>query len=145
MNWSSGVVATIGLAELEQRDVGKATVAIALHGCEQAWQQARAHRRHLDRDRVGEFERLGAAAEQLGLARGMNDHVTASTSPRAASKRRARRDAALALGQHGVRATPAHARQRRRGHAIETGNAHDLFHEIGGAVDVGPPASAPSR
>ena len=52
----------------------------------------------------------------FGLGRGMNDQVIASTSPRAASARRARRARLLALGQHRARDAGG-TRQRRRGHA----------------------------
>ena len=68
----------------------------------------------------------------------MNDQVTASTSPRAASARlalRVRTCNAVSTGLRGVRA----AAERRRGDAVDADDAHDLLDHVGLAFDVGPP------
>ena len=63
---------------------------------------------------------------------GLDQPAAGERAPRAAH-------ALLALGQHGA-GDAADARHRRRRHLVEAGDAHDLLDEIGGAVDVGPPA-----
>ena len=80
------------LADLEQRHVAEAAVGVALRRLEQARQQARAHVGEVGRDRVGERQlarRRRRTARPRALA--MNDQVTASTRPRAASARLASR------------------------------------------------------
>ena len=44
----------------------------------------------------------------------------------------------LLFGEHCAR-DAVRTRQRRRGHAIEPGDAHDLFNEVGGSMNVGTP------
>ena len=110
------LVAAIGLAHLEQRHVGKAAVAVALDGRQQARQQARPHRRHLARDRIGELQRVAAAAEVPAPAsRGMNDHVMASTMPRPASS--------APGAAHAPLASRSARRGRRRGRAASAPTA----------------------
>ena len=73
----------------------------------------------------------------FGLA--MNDQVTASRRPSAASARLATR-VRFCSGVSTGRGTPASSRgQRRRRHAVEAGDAHDLLDDVGLAVDVGAP------
>ena len=62
-----GLVSAISLAKLEKREILEAAVAIALRGRQQPRQQARAHRGHLDGDRVRQLERLQPSAEQLRM------------------------------------------------------------------------------
>ena len=113
-------VAAIDLADLEEGEIGEAAIGVALRRRDQAGQQARPHVRHVGGDRVGERERRIAAAEASAAFREMNDQVTASTSPRAASARLARRVRVWIERQHRLRrrrapaaAAPA-ARCRRR-------------------------------
>ena len=60
-------IAAIGLADLEQGRIGHATIAIALHGGEQARQQARPHAGHFARNRIGQLQGVLTAAEQRRL------------------------------------------------------------------------------
>ena len=71
-----------------------------------------------------------------GLA--MNDQVTASTRPRAASARLALRVRTCGDGEHRLARRLA-AVERRRGHAVDAGDAHDFLDDIGLAFDVGAP------
>ena len=84
-------VALENLADLEQRDIGEAAIGIGLRRRDEARQQARPHVGQIGRDRIGEREFGLPAAEQFGRGFAMNDQVTASTMPRAASARLARR------------------------------------------------------
>ena len=68
----------------------------------------------------------------------MNDQVTASTRPRAASARLALRVRILQRGQHGLARRVA-ARERSQRHAVDARDAHDLLDDIGLAFDVGAP------
>jgi len=61
-----GLVALEHLADLEQRDIGRAAIGIGLRRRDQAGQQARPHVRQVGSDRVGERELGLAAAEQFG-------------------------------------------------------------------------------
>ena len=51
-----GAIAFEDLADLEQRDIGKAAIAIGLHGRDQAGQQARPHVGEVGGDRIGEHQ-----------------------------------------------------------------------------------------
>ena len=62
-----GPVAAEDLADLEQRDIGKAAVGVLLRRRDEAGHEARPHVGQLGGDRIGERERRIAAAEQLGL------------------------------------------------------------------------------
>ena len=68
----------------------------------------------------------------------MNDQVTASTRPRAASARLALRVRTCSGGEHRLARRLA-AVERRRGHAVDADDAHDLLDDVGLALDVGPP------
>ncbi len=60
--------AFVGLAKLEQRDIGGAAIAITGDGGQQPRQETGTHRRHFDRDRIGEVEFGRATAEVPGFA-----------------------------------------------------------------------------
>ncbi len=68
----------------------------------------------------------------------MNDQVTPSIEPRAASARFAATRALLQRGQHGF-ARIFVTLERRHRHAVETRDAHDFFDKIGFAFDVAAP------
>src|ERR1700756_2203588 len=72
----------------------------------------------------------------------MNDQVTASTIPRAARPRLARRGAGwgaeLDRRQHRLARCVAPL-ERRLGHIVDADNAHDLLHDVGLAVHVAAP------
>ncbi len=131
--------AGIGLPNLKQSDIGETAVAIALGGGEQSWQQARAHRGQLARNRVGELQCVLATAEQLGLApwnerpgHGLDQSARGENAARSART-------PLALGQY--RAGHAClARHRGGGDVVEADNADDFLDEVGRAVNVRPPA-----
>ena len=107
------LVAAIGLADLEQRHIGEAAIAVALHRREQTRQQARPHRRHLGRDGIGEDQRFRAAAEMLGLTllderpRDRLDETTCGQRAAGAAH------AFLPLGQRRARNATIETRQRR--------------------------------
>ena len=85
-------VAPEDLSDFEQRDVGKSAIAIGLRRGDQARQQARPHVGQIGGDRIGEREFASARRRTVRhAALAMNDQVTASTMPRAASARLARR------------------------------------------------------
>ena len=60
-------VALIGARHLEQSDVAKAAIGIALRRRDQPRQQRGPHVRHVGGDRVGELQFRLAAAEKLGV------------------------------------------------------------------------------
>ena len=67
------------------------------------------------RDRVGEHQRLAAAAERrCRVSSAMNDQVTASVSPRAASARLARRVRSWIGVSTGLATVGLRAHRRRR-------------------------------
>ena len=68
----------------------------------------------------------------------MNDHVTASTMPRAASARLARRVRDWIGVRIGLRGVVA-AIERRHRHLVDADDAHDLLDDVGLAVHVGAP------
>ena len=68
----------------------------------------------------------------------MNDHVTASTMPRAASARLARRVRSWIGVSTGLRGVVA-ALERRHRHLVDADDAHDLLDDVGLAVHVGAP------
>ena len=115
------LVASEDLPDLEQRHVAEAAIGVALRRLDQARQQARAHVGQIRRDRVGERElRLSPPPNSSASSLAMNDQVTASTRPRAASARLASARARLdqrqdRLGDRVVdRAAAASARCGRR-------------------------------
>ena len=130
-------VALEHLPDLEQRDVGIAAVGILLR-----------------RARRGPGIRLGRMSERsaaIGLASASsglpppkssacgletNDQVTASTMPRAASARLALRVRIWIVGQHRLARVVA-ALERRRRHAVDADDAHDLLDDVGLAMHVG--------
>ena len=67
----------------------------------------------------------------------MNDHVTASSSPRAASTRRAVRRRFWIVGQH-ARRDVMEPRQRIDRHLVDAHHAHHLLDEVGLLRHVGP-------
>ena len=69
----------------------------------------------------------------------MNDQVTASTSPLAASARLAARVRLCRIGEHRTPGVGA-ALERRRRHALKAENADDFLDEVGLALDVAAPA-----
>ncbi len=92
---------------------------------------------------IGELQFRRAAAEQLGMIlAGMKDQVTASIMPRAASARRAVRVRICSVVR--MRAVDrAVAVERLRRDVVDAVDAHDLFDEVGLAIDVRTPGSAP--
>ena len=68
----------------------------------------------------------------------MNDQVTASTSPRAASARFALRVRTCAAVSTGLRGASPRSNGVER-HAVDTDDAHDLLDDVGLALDVRPP------
>ena len=68
----------------------------------------------------------------------MNDHVTASTMPRAASARLARRVRSWIVVRTGLRGVVATLERRHR-HLVDADDAHDLLDDVGLAVHVGAP------
>ena len=58
-----GPVAAIGLADLEEGEIADAAIGIALGRGDEAGKQARPHVRHVGGDRIGEHQRIAAAAE----------------------------------------------------------------------------------
>ena len=61
-----GLVAAEDLADLEQRDIGRAAIDVGLCGRDQSGQQARPHVGEIRRNRIGERELGLSAAEHLG-------------------------------------------------------------------------------
>ena len=134
-----GTSAPIGLPKLEQGAVGEASVAVSLRGGDQPRQQRRTH--------------LPTCSVEIGLlsvssgcpppnsfasSGGMNDQVTASTSPRAASTRRVSLWRFCASVSTGL-ATPASRGIRRCRHFIDAGEPHHFLDQVGGAGNVRPP------
>ena len=68
----------------------------------------------------------------------MNDQVTASVMPRAASARLASRVRSWIGGEHRLAGVGA-ARKRRRRHALDADDAHQLLDDVGAALHVRPP------
>ena len=68
----------------------------------------------------------------------MNDQVTASTMPRAASARLALRVRTWIGVSTGLRGASPRVERRRR-HAVDADDAHDLLDDVGLALDVRPP------
>ena len=68
----------------------------------------------------------------------MNDQVTASTMPRAASARLARRVRSWIVVRTGLRGVVA-ALERRHRHLVDADDAHDLLDDVGLAVHIGAP------
>ena len=134
-----GTVAQEGLADLEQRHVADAAVGVALRRRDQGRQQARPHVREVRRDGIGERELRLAAPEGFRL-------LARHEGPRhgldqAAGRKRAPGVARAALDQAEPCARNAGARrQRRRGHAVEPDDPHDLLDQVSLSLDVGPPA-----
>ena len=69
----------------------------------------------------------------------MNDQVTASTRPEAASTRRASHVRFCNKVRIGCATRAIFTRHRGRSDAIDAGNAQDFFDEIGLAFDIGTP------
>ena len=82
------------------------------------------------RDRVGELQLRLPPPKRFASASEMNDQVTASSSPRAASTRRAMRRRFWMRRQH-ARRDVVEARQRIDRHLVDAHHAHDLFDEVG--------------
>ena len=131
-------VAAEDLPDLEQRHVGEAAVGVPLRAAIRPG------------SRLGRMSERSAAiglasassalpppnSSACGLA--MNDQVTASTMPRAASARLALRVRICTAVRIGLRALRA-AVERRRRHAVDADDAHHLFDDVGLAVHVRPP------
>ena len=58
-----GPVAAIGLADLEEGEIADTAIGIALGRRDEAGKEARPHVGHLGGDRIGEHQRIVAAAE----------------------------------------------------------------------------------
>ena len=132
-------VAEEDLADLEQRDVAEAAPRVALGRVGEAGNEARPHVGEIGGDRIGERQGGLAAAEQFGLRLG--DERPGDRFAQAERRQRAlgRAGALLQQRQHGARHARVEPRQRRRRHAVEAGDAHDLLDDVGLAVDVGAP------
>ena len=98
-----GLVAGEDLADLEQRHIGKAAIGVLLRRRHQAGDEARPHVREIGRDRIGERELRPPPPNNWACALAMNDHVTASVRPRAASARLALRVRTWAVVSTGLR------------------------------------------
>ena len=131
-------VAAENLAHFKQRDIGEAAVGVLLRAGDQAGQQARPHVGEVGRDRIGERQLRLAAAEQLRLRLG-------DERPRHRLDHAARGERALGLagahlhGREDRLARIGAAVERRRRHAVDADDAHDLLDDVGLAVDVRPP------
>ena len=106
-------VAAEHLADLEQRDVAEAAPRVAFGRGDEAGNEARAHVGKVGGDRVGQRQPAPPPnSSAAGLE--MNDQVTASRRPSAASARLAGRVRFCSSVSTGA-GTPVRARQRRRG------------------------------
>ena len=127
------------LADLEQRDVAEAAPRVALRRRREAGDQARPHVGHVGGDRIGERQRRLAAAEQLGVRLRDERPGHRLVEPERGQRPLGGAGALLQQRQHRRRHAGREPRQRRRGDAVEAGDADDLLDDIGLAVDVGPP------
>ncbi len=132
------VVALEDLSDLEQRGIGKAAVGIALRRHDQAGNEAWPHVGQFGGDRVGKRQCRAAAAEKLGLV--FRDERPGDGLNQAARGQRAFGLAGPVLncGEHRL-AREFTARERRRRHAVDADNAHDLFDNVGAPVHIRPP------
>ena len=118
----------------------QAAPRVALGGRGEAGDQARAHVGEIGGDRIGERQRGRAAAEQFGLRLGDERPGHRLAEARARRARAWRGGCASAAASAPACGTPVvEPRQRRRRHAVEPGDAHDLLDDVGLAVDVGAP------
>ena len=117
----------------------EAAPRVALRGGDEAGHEARTHVGEIGGDRIGERQRGRAAAEHFGLRLG--DERPGHRLAQAERGERALGEAGALLQQRQNR--PRHARveprQRRRRHAVEADDAHDLLDDVGLALDVGAP------
>ena len=133
-----GPVALEDLPHLEQRGIDEAAIGVALAGRHEARDQARAHVRQIRCDRVGERKLGLAAAEQFGLR--LCDERPVDRLDHAARGQRALGAAGAQLdrGQDRLARCVA-AIERRKRHAIDADDPHDLLDDVGLALHVGAP------
>ena len=130
------------LSDLEQRDILNAAIRIALRGHDEPRHQARTHIGKIRRDRVGEAQLGLAAAESLRRAlrdkrpRHCLDHAAQGQRPLGEPR------ALLKDGEHGL-VHLVDAQDRREWHIIDADNACDFLDDIGLALNIRTPMTAP--
>ncbi|MNL26952.1 hypothetical protein D3C87_1485160 [compost metagenome] len=115
-----------------------ALVGIALCCGQKARQKRRTHIRHIGRDGVGQFQSGRTATEKLRVSfrdEGPRDGLQHAT----AGKRTARGAGAHLQRRQDAAVDGTEALQRFRLDVVDAMNAHDLFHQIGLAVDIRAP------
>ncbi len=137
-----GLVAPENLPDLEQRHVGIATVGIALRRRNQPGEQARPHIGQFSGDRIGQGEFGLTTAEQFGLALRYERPRHRFGEPANGQRALGLAGADLDRRQHGFTRIGI-ALERCRGHAVDADDAHQLFDDVGAAMHVGTPTTAP--
>jgi biotin carboxyl carrier protein len=127
-----GNIAEKDLPDLEQRDIAKTAIRIALGGLDQPGQQRRPHVGKVGGNRVGQPERSLAAAEMRGFVMGDERPGDGFDQPARGQRPLGQPGALLQHGQH------------RLGHLVDQPRERDGCHAVEPGIPTPPFAKAPS-